>query len=192
MVQDVSDRDSFDRLLRYVFLSDGTFVNEELVRTGFARAVDYPPDTACAGRLNQAQQEAQARKAGVWAEIPATETTTPIASDTGVIVDPACSQFNAPGDDNKAKNEEYVCLKNPAGQAADLTGWTITDEYGWSYTIPSFSLEPGSSLLLHTGCGTDTPEDLFWCRTETAIWNNSGDCVHLKDEEGEPVQDYCY
>src|SRR5690606_36116211 len=40
---DVSDRDQFDRLLRYVFLTDGTFINEEMVRLGWAAATDFPP-----------------------------------------------------------------------------------------------------------------------------------------------------
>ncbi len=36
--KDVSETDRYDRLLRYVYLLDGTFVNAELVRTGMARA----------------------------------------------------------------------------------------------------------------------------------------------------------
>lgn len=43
--KDVSETDQFDRLLRYVYLLDGTFVNAELVRMGFAVAKAYPPDT---------------------------------------------------------------------------------------------------------------------------------------------------
>jgi micrococcal nuclease len=50
--RDVSERDRFERLLYYVWLVRGTenptpeFVNERLVRTGFARAAQYPPDTS--------------------------------------------------------------------------------------------------------------------------------------------------
>jgi micrococcal nuclease len=42
--RDVSERDIYDRLLRYVYVGD-VFVNAELVRLGFAEAVSYPPDT---------------------------------------------------------------------------------------------------------------------------------------------------
>jgi micrococcal nuclease len=192
LVRDISDRDKFNRLLRYVFLKDGTFVNEELVKQGFARAIAYPPDTACEDLLNLAEQEAQKQGLGIWAEAEETVSPTPITNGASVMVEPTCSQFNAPGDDNKNKNEEYVCLMNPGSQAVGMEGWTIEDEYGWTYTFPPFSLEAGSSVQIHTGCGTDTAEDLFWCRTETAIWNNSGDCVHLKNEEGEILQDFCY
>ena len=37
--KDVSETDRYDRLLRYVFLADGTFVNAKLVRLGYARSV---------------------------------------------------------------------------------------------------------------------------------------------------------
>ena len=45
--KDVSEVDRFDRLLRYVWLADGTawtLVNLELVRQGVAIAKSYPPD----------------------------------------------------------------------------------------------------------------------------------------------------
>ena len=43
LVKDVSDTDRFDRLLRYVYVGD-VFVNEALVRDGYAEAVLYNPD----------------------------------------------------------------------------------------------------------------------------------------------------
>lgn len=43
MVADESDTDRFDRLLRYIYVGD-TFVNEELVKQGYAEAVLYQPD----------------------------------------------------------------------------------------------------------------------------------------------------
>lgn len=41
--RDVSDTDRFDRLLRYVYVGE-VFVNEALVRDGWAEAVLYEPD----------------------------------------------------------------------------------------------------------------------------------------------------
>ncbi|QPC82516.1 thermonuclease family protein [Phototrophicus methaneseepsis] len=43
MVPDVSDRDRYDRLLRYIYVGN-TFVNEQLVAYGYAEAVLYEPD----------------------------------------------------------------------------------------------------------------------------------------------------
>ncbi len=41
--KDVSEKDRYDRLLRYVYVGD-LFVNAELVKQGYASAYTYPPD----------------------------------------------------------------------------------------------------------------------------------------------------
>jgi len=46
LFKDQSETDKYDRLLRYVVTKDA-FVNLELVRSGYAEAREYPPDTAC-------------------------------------------------------------------------------------------------------------------------------------------------
>lgn len=65
--RDVSNRDDFGRLLRYVHV-DNVFVNETLVREGYARAVSYPPDTAYQDVLEDAEQEAREHERGLWTE----------------------------------------------------------------------------------------------------------------------------
>lgn len=65
LISDVSDRDQFDRLLRYIMI-DGIFVNAALVREGLATAIQYPPDTFMAPILEAAQGEAQAAGRGMW------------------------------------------------------------------------------------------------------------------------------
>lgn len=65
MIVDVSDRDQFDRLLRYVMVDNG-FVNAELVRQGYATAVQFPPDTFMATYLEAVQAEARAAGRGLW------------------------------------------------------------------------------------------------------------------------------
>lgn len=64
--KDVSERDRYGRLLRYVY-KDGVFINELLVREGFAQASAYPPDITLQPQLKQAQAEAQAAERGLWA-----------------------------------------------------------------------------------------------------------------------------
>ena len=55
LIPDQTDKDSRGRLLRYVLVGD-TFVNYELVAQGFARAVDTPPNSACAEFFQSAGQ----------------------------------------------------------------------------------------------------------------------------------------
>jgi endonuclease YncB( thermonuclease family) len=190
--RDVSETDQYGRLLRYVYLNDGLFVNAELVRLGFAAALTYPPDIKYQKLIDTKEQEAKEAGAGLWAP----STATPTFSSTGLIsqlqVDPMCSQFNAPGNDNENKNEEYVCIANIGTGLVEMSGWSIHDEYGWTYQFPAFTLETGAKVRIMTGCGENTLKDLFWCKDETAVWNNDGDCVYLSDSTGELIADYCY
>jgi micrococcal nuclease len=66
LVKDVSETDRFGRLLRYVYLPDGRFVNAELVRQGYAQLATFPPDVAREAEIRAAQQEAIAARRGIW------------------------------------------------------------------------------------------------------------------------------
>ena len=65
LVKDVSERDVFGRLLRYVWVGE-TFVDRTMVADGWAYAIRYPPDTTTAMTLEAAQAEAQAAGLGIW------------------------------------------------------------------------------------------------------------------------------
>jgi endonuclease YncB( thermonuclease family) len=65
---DESDRDSFGRLLRYVFLTDGTFVNAAMVSQGWATAAEFPPDIAFASLFSMLEDQAQAADRGIWGD----------------------------------------------------------------------------------------------------------------------------
>jgi endonuclease YncB( thermonuclease family) len=190
--KDFTDKDQYGRLLRYVYLEDGTFVNLQLVKLGSALAVAYPPDTQYQVQIDHAQDVAQESGLGIWSvtEIPPASATP--GPGTQVILDPACSQFNAPGNDNDNKNEEFVCFKNPGGLPINMTGWQLNDTYGWIYNFPEYTLEGSTTVRVRSGCGEDSKVDLFWCRDETAIWNNDGDCVYLKDRADKLQVEYCY
>ncbi len=63
--QDISDTDTYGRLLRYVFVGD-VFINDYLVRQGFAHASTFPPDVAYQDQLSQAEKEAREHRRGLW------------------------------------------------------------------------------------------------------------------------------
>lgn len=65
---DVERQDRYGRSLAYVFLTDGTFVNAELVRLGFAQAYRYPPNVKYAELFNRLQREAREQRRGLWAK----------------------------------------------------------------------------------------------------------------------------
>lgn len=65
--RDVEERDKYGRLLAYVYLEDGTFVNALLVRAGLAQTMTVPPNVRHADLLVQLQRQARAENRGLWA-----------------------------------------------------------------------------------------------------------------------------
>lgn len=66
--RDISDRDKYGRLLRFIYLEDGTFVNEALVREGYAFVATYPPDVSKQDIFRAAERQARDGKKGLWNE----------------------------------------------------------------------------------------------------------------------------
>ena len=66
----------------------------------------------------------------------------------------------------------------------NLSGWTLTDQDGATYTFPSFTPAAGEYIVVHTGTGTDDLTGpvyhLYWGRG-SGVWNNGGDDVLLTD-----------
>ncbi len=66
LVRDVSETDQYGRLLRYVYLSDGTFVNAAVISSGLGRLVTFPPDVAQTDNFKQLQEQARLAGVGLW------------------------------------------------------------------------------------------------------------------------------
>lgn len=65
MEKDISERDKYGRLLRYVFV-DSLFINDYLVRQGFARVYTYPPDVKYQPQFLEAERQARENNRGLW------------------------------------------------------------------------------------------------------------------------------
>lgn len=62
---DVRQRDKYGRLLAYVFLEDGTFVNAEIIKAGYAQTMTIPPNVKYQELLSKLQKEARGQKKGL-------------------------------------------------------------------------------------------------------------------------------
>jgi competence protein ComEC len=119
-------------------------------------------------------------------------TQTPVATDGGTTPssDPIIIteiHADAAGDDRENLNDEYVVLENRGSDPVDLSGWTVQDEAGATYTFPAgVTLAAGNRVTLYTGSGTDTTTALYWGK-DTPIWNNNGDTVYVSNSAGEQV-----
>lgn len=68
-----TNRDRYDRLLRYVYLPDGTLVNQQAVRQGYAFYYPYFPFTK-KQQFADAQAQAIRESVGLWAACTPTKT----------------------------------------------------------------------------------------------------------------------
>lgn len=106
--------------------------------------------------------------------ITATITLPPTAVDAQVQI----VEVIAPGD----VTTEAVVLRNN-GRNVSLTGWTISDAEGNTYTFPERNLFSNGEITLYTGVGQSTPVVAYWGRDQ-AVWGEPGEVVTLSDANG--------
>jgi micrococcal nuclease len=63
---DVEKYDRYKRLLAYVYLKDGTFVNAKIVEEGYASLMTFPPNVKYADLFLKLYQEARENRRGLW------------------------------------------------------------------------------------------------------------------------------
>ena len=63
---DVERYDKYKRLLAYVYLKDGTFVNAKIVEEGYASLMTYPPNVRYADLFLKLYRQARENKRGLW------------------------------------------------------------------------------------------------------------------------------
>ena len=139
------------------------------------------------------------RRAIITASGGVTEAT-PAATDGGTPEDTgnpdalAIATINADADgaDGDNLNDEFVVFENTGNDPLSIGGWTVQDAAGATYTVPTgTTLDPGATITLHTGSGTNTETDLYW-GSGRPIWNNDGDTVTVITASGEVVLEEIY
>jgi len=175
--KDLTNRDIYGRLLRYVFTSD-IFVNFEMVKNGFANQYDYPPDVKYSSQLKEAEKLAEQKQLGVWEK-----------SCFSLIK--LTLNYDAKGNDEKNLNDEWVKISYSGEEDLNLNNWTIKD-YGTSiYRFGEVILSKSQYVIVYSGKGTDHDNVLFW-NSKKPIWNNKHDSIYLRDSLGNLVEFYSY
>lgn len=182
LVRDVSETDRFGRLLRYVYLEDGTLVNGELLRQGWALLFTLPPDVGLADDFLALQEAARADGRGLWAgAAEAAEGERVIIAD--IFYD---------GFVELVESDEYALLENVSDRPVDLAGWRLAaGSNSQSFTFPAYTMQPGATCRVYTNeihpesCG-------FSFGLDEAIWRNGGECGTLFDAAGVLVARLCY
>ena len=130
--KDITDRDKYSRLLRYVWVGD-LFINLELVKQGFASSYTYPPDIKYQKEFLAAEKEAREAERGLWKACPIASPTiesqeTPKSdcdikgnistSGEKIYHLPGCGSYSKTQIDEK-RGERWFCSEKEAQEA----GW---------------------------------------------------------------------
>ena len=169
-----------------VLVSDGRGIT---VRTQVAAPTD-PLTLRDADDADPGNQSVVADRTRLGGGEPTTRTAAPTATDGGTPVGRlVVSEINPDpdGPDREHLDDEYVVFENAGNEPLDLSGWTVEDAAGRTYTFPDgYVLDAGATVTLRTGTGTDTDADLYW-GSGAAVWNNDGDTVIVRNSDGDPV-----
>lgn len=65
---DVEKRDRYGRLLAYVYLEDGTFLNAKILEEGYGQIMTVPPNVKYAEHFLKLQEDARLKGKGLWQE----------------------------------------------------------------------------------------------------------------------------
>lgn len=136
--KDITNRDKYDRLLRYVWVGD-VLINQALVEQGFAKSYSYPPDVKYQDKFIAAEKQARENKIGLWTAcgsgtttvMPAATQTSSSASDSSCTIKgnisasgekiyhvQGCGSYSKTTIDN-GRGEEWFCTEAEAQSA----GW---------------------------------------------------------------------
>jgi endonuclease YncB( thermonuclease family) len=193
--KDVSETDRYGRLLRFVYLADGTFVNAELVRLGYAQVSTFPPDVKYQDLFQQMEQEARDAERGLWGPRPEAtaaqlEATEAPAATASPLAEPSAEATTPPTDRGVIivavdKVAEYVDIQNTGAQSLSLRGWALVSEQGEQRCLLFGTLAAGQTLRVWAMGGN---KDGFHCGFDETIWNNSEpDPAVLYDDQGREV-----
>lgn len=183
LISGKEDKDKYNRLLRYVFLKD-RFINEEILKAGLANFYSYQ-DSQYTNKLKKAQVSAISNNKGIWekSQNPCSEC---------IMLEKI---ENGKGKDDCLTGVEFLKLKNSCKISCTINGWTLKDDASHIYKF-STSIPSSSTLTLYSGQGQDNiKENIFYYQNKdkcASIWNDAGDSIFLRDNEGKLALYYNY
>jgi len=179
LVEGETDTDQFGRLLRYAYIESGgetEFLNATLVEEGNALAVQNGGPQA--ESLKALEERAYQSGKGMWGGVVCGDEEALRADRPALWVSEI--QFDPPGPDDSALDEEYVTFVNEGYGRVSFAGFP-------SGTL----LAPGDSITVVTGCDGGPANSIQWC-SDTPVWSNGGDTVILSDTHGNAVIWFTY
>jgi micrococcal nuclease len=175
-------QDRYGRYLAEIFV-DNVSVNEALVQNGWAHGFFIPPVNKDAyKRIVKAQIEARNAKRGIWSSDPRYKGPFHITS----------FHHDAPGDDRKNLNGEYIRIANISVRPENLAGYSLVNRLGRTVGLPRIMVPVARTISIHSGTGRSQldhtrGQQVCFLKQTNPLWRNKGDVVTLKSPKGVEV-----
>ena len=172
--------DRYGRTLAYVFVGD-IFVNEAMVKDGMAITDFMQKNMKYEAVLTTTEDDARGNCRGMWEGLCKPEGK--------------CLSFPAVNTSGQIRNDEWIQIHNSCSNPIPLKGYMLKDSSSSNrFTFPDVSLVSGSTITIHSGCGTNTTKDVYWACPQAAypVWNNDHDSAFLYNTSGLLVGYYTY
>jgi micrococcal nuclease len=172
------ERDGYGRELAYVFAGND-LINAQLIAEGWGYIflLEPLPQTDEWLRL---QKTAQEQRKGIWRNgIQGPLKITTVHAD-------------APGDDRRNPNGEYLRLCNVSNEPVALQGFSVQDAARHRFVFPSGTIPPGFTALLVSGDrkrGVKRDQLVFYWGFGP-IWNNDEDTASLFAPNGQQIDTF--
>jgi len=86
---------------------------------------------------------------------------------------------------------EEVTIQNTGDEDKQISGWRLSDSSGDnSYIFPHYTITAGNSVTVTQDINITDRDTLIW-HTDSEIWDDSGDCAHLYDINGNKISEFC-
>jgi len=172
-------RDDYGRVVAGLETDDGN-LSLHLLELGMGHVFVIPPDDVDIEPFLEAQARARAARLGIWS----TDHYQGTFHFTSF-------HANAPGNDTRNVNGEYLRVANITSEPVSLEGYRITDARGNSWDMPALTVPAGHTFEIHSGRGLHqddpTKQLMVFLNSSEPVWNNKWDRATLFDAEGQVV-----
>jgi endonuclease YncB( thermonuclease family) len=151
-----------------------------LLEQGLGHLFIIPPESADLTAMLEAQRSARAALRGIWST-DRYRGTLHITS----------FHANAHGDDTQNVNGEYLRVCNVTTGPVDLRDYVLKTDDGRRFVLPAMVLQPGHTVLLHSGHGENVDDDAaqkhIYLGQPQPIWNDHRAIATLLDPTGRVI-----
>lgn len=175
---DVGERDTYGRLLAYVYLN-GMMYNATLAEEGYATQMTYQPNVRWVGLFTALVASARSNDRGLWAYDGVSGSS--VSGTTGKLVIEKVDYIN-----------EIVTIMNKDNKTINLTGWTLISVKGNQvYTFPDgYKLEAGKKVYVTSGKNAKATTGYLKWTTANVHNNDANDPAELIDMNGKLISSY--